>query len=415
MASIDDLTGTMKQPDDAFDTELGRQIAEDIVCNREGRLSERQKSSLRKRVRAAQENKLPDEAIRESATPALAIGAIIGLVSFLVMGMLLVPLLLNLTLSAMFASMGIPATAHMLRRISNVDPELGIADPGQQSNWWRTLAPGITRIEGRIVFEEQDRIKVGGVRHIIEPQIAEWLKRYGHTYGAVYSLVDLKPFRVLSFEPLPPPSELPPVVEQPRQMETIPWMPEDDLALGKALRTQVVIEPFEITPEVNTIETFRKNVEGMLSVEQETLLSSAETVYTRKPNSSEIRQLHLQGRASAPTLRDDIQYIEGSSRFGYRYDGWRKLPTITIGGQHFRVTQELWDEMKAIGGRMGIHYLKPMSIPILLSIQPLPLRDLPTEEDLRRVVGIGSDGEFVYADEISASSDEKPKRTINRD
>jgi hypothetical protein len=291
-------------------------------------------------------------------------------------------------------------------------PTLALDD---QPSWWRAIAPGIACVEGHITVMGDKRIKVGNIEYIGEPEMIDWMKKAEISYAAVYSLGQQSPRYALSVEPFEAPSN--PELTQSRlpEGETFVWRDEHDAAVSKMLNIQVTIEPFEIASEVNTIAAFRNNMEGALSQEQSKILAEQETFVEQGTGSGNVNTRKRRYAQNSRQLRDDIKYVEGETRFGYRYGGGKKFPVVTIDDEHFRVNQAPWDDLEAIGGRMGIHYLKPMSVPILLSIQPLPLHDLPTEEDLERVVGIGSDGEFVYEEDVVKDADDQPKKAINLD
>jgi hypothetical protein len=102
----------------------------------------------------------------------------------------------------------------------------------------------------------------------------------------------------------------------------------------------------------------------------------------------------------AGKLQPDIRYIEGEPEFERRYGGRQSETIARLEGLSFRMSESLWEELRAIGGTMGVHYIKPIMTPILLSIQPLPLRDVPTEADLEQVIGVSDDGELVYSDDL---------------
>ncbi len=62
------------------------------------------------------------------------------------------------------------------------------------------------------------------------------------------------------------------------------------------------------------------------------------------------------------------------------------------------VAQSLWDGLRPAADGLIIHYLTHPFLS-LLSIQPIPAEEPPTDSELAKVIGIGDDGELIYEEE----------------
>jgi hypothetical protein len=131
------------------------------------------------------------------------------------------------------------------------------------------------------------------------------------------------------------------------------------------------------------------------------LLGVVVIAFLRLPKINQFNDTQLEQESNDNLhFRSNIRYLEGIPHFEYRWESGEKETVLRLEGITLRMGEPLWNELRAIGGTMGVHYIKPIMTPILLSIQPLPLRDVPTEADLEQVIGVSDDGELVYSDDL---------------
>ncbi|MDX2139721.1 MAG: hypothetical protein SF123_16665 [Chloroflexota bacterium] len=95
-----------------------------------------------------------------------------------------------------------------------------------------------------------------------------------------------------------------------------------------------------------------------------------------------------------------VGYVEGLGGFLVRNDQGQVGEMVHVGGRNFAISHALWQELKMMGGRFGAHYISDTPHgDILLSIQPIV--DLEAQHaELAQVVGVGDDGELIYAAEL---------------
>ncbi|MDX2136819.1 MAG: hypothetical protein SF123_01900 [Chloroflexota bacterium] len=80
-------------------------------------------------------------------------------------------------------------------------------------------------------------------------------------------------------------------------------------------------------------------------------------------------------------------------------------PLVKLDGLSFEIMGELWWQLREMGEQFAVYYTTLRDgRQVLLSIEPLDYPHAPTSALLATVVGIGDDGELVYADEASNST-----------
>jgi hypothetical protein len=71
---------------------------------------------------------------------------------------------------------------------------------------------------------------------------------------------------------------------------------------------------------------------------------------------------------------------------------------VSTPDHEFEVSQALYDYIRPYSEDVTLYYLsEPFTT--LLSIEPTPVQEAPTDDELARVVGVGDDGELIYEDD----------------
>jgi len=73
---------------------------------------------------------------------------------------------------------------------------------------------------------------------------------------------------------------------------------------------------------------------------------------------------------------------------------------LKVPGRRFEVDPALGLYLQALGGRVVCAMLTSYTPPLLLSVAPLAVTNVPSDAELMQVVGISDDGEIIYASDL---------------